>query len=477
MPLADVIINRGDRGAAPLAADDVSTRLEAVIAERGPVGVAVDSRSWGMAKASLGDHTSFTTRRAVDQHLFQGGGRVLESRVVGPAARPATLALRDGSAATVLTVTAEGPGVWYHAIRVLVTRGTGNDRIITVSLNGTVISTGTATDADTAADIIEAGGYLRAPLGAGVWPIVASVDTALAGGDDDRANIRQAQVDAALDVFDAEAIEHTPGSLCASAWTTVANHTSLATKAQARNRFARGDMPDIADAATLVADARQIRALGVTAGFIQLLCGYPLVDVAGVQVPVPPSGPLTGREAIADRENKAGPGQPAAWTFGAFKGISGVSQSWSKTDRAALVDAGITPIVQDPETGQVWALDAITAADPVLYPQYSEVAGMRVAMAIQGQLRRVLKQRVMQVMESHVESATEADGVGICADWRGRGALYESDELGPAFKIVVTADRTSRRLIGGCELRTTPTVQTVDFTLTQVAAGDVIQEA
>lgn len=472
MPLPEVIVERGDRGAAQQPADDVTPRLEAVICERGPVGVPIDSRTWGMVRQQTGDHTAYSTLRATERYFLEGGTRAVNSRVVGPSARTAVLALRDGAAATVLTVMAEGPGAWYHGLRFLVTRGTGNDRVITVSLNGAVLSSGTATDADSAADIIEAAGYLRTPLGAGVWPMVAIAETALAGGDDDRANITQREVDAALDVFAQEAVETIPGSLCASAWTTVANHTSLAQKAAAHNRFARGDMPDVADAATLIAHARQIRALP-QAGYIQLLAGYTLVSVLGTTVAVPSSGALCGREAVADRENSAGPGQPAAWTFGAFRTVLGVSQSWSRADREALVDAGITPIVRDVETAKVWALDAITAVEPVRYPQYSLVSGMRTTMAIHSEFRRVLKQRVMQVMTVHIESATEADGVAICARWRDRGALYE-DEDSAAFEVAVTADRATRRLTGIVAVRPTPSNQTVTFTITQVAAGDRI---
>ncbi len=235
-------------------------------------------------------------------------------------------------------------------------------------------------------------------------------------------------------------------------------------------------MPDVADAATLIAHAAQIRGLE-DAEHIQLLAGRPLVNVAGTTVAVPASGPLCGREARTDREAREGPGQPCAWTFGDLDTVAGVSQSWSKADRDALVDAGITPMVQDAESGKVWALTAITAADPDLYPQYAEVSAMRVTMAIHNEIRQSLKQRMRAVMAPHIESGAEADGVAICAAWKQRGALYGDDELGPAFRVDVVADRVARSLTGNVELRPTPSVQTVEFTITQVASGDVIQEA
>src|SRR6185503_14365389 len=97
------------------------------------------------------------------------------------------------------------------------------------------------------------------------------------------------------------------------------------------------------------------------ARYIQLLAGWPQVEVAGVTVTVPPSGVHTGREARTDRELGPGPGQPCAWTFGEYATPSGISRAWSRDEREAMTDAGITILVAD--QGAFYAEDAITAVD------------------------------------------------------------------------------------------------------------------
>lgn len=469
MALPEVIVQRGDRGPAQVPADDVATFHVAAITERGPAASPVDCRTWAQVRDTFGDHTSYSTLRAVEACFAAGGGRVVLSRVVGPEARAATLALRDRDSAAVLTVTATGPGAWYDGLRVVVTRGDGDDRVITITLDGATLSSGTARDADDAKDIIDASGYATGVAGAGVWPISAISETALSGGDDDRGDITDREVAAALDAIPATS---GAGTIAAAGWTSVATHRALAAHAAGRNRFARGDLPDVASAATLIAAARQVQALD-DAEHIQLLAGWPIVLVGGVEVPIPPSGVLCGREARTDREAGQGPGQPAAWTFGDLP-VVGVSQSWTDEELTAMLAAGITPIVQDPD-GRVWALDAITATDAIRFPQYREVAAMRVTMAVHQQAQTALKQRVMQVIDGHghLASAAESDLVAICDSWYQRGALYGA-EAAEAYRVAVVADAARRSLTGTLVIRPSSSVQTVTLTITQVASGDVI---
>lgn len=485
MTLAGNYVTRGDRGAIAVPLDDVSTRFEAVISQRGPVGIPVIGISWAQLRSKLDDHAAFTTLRAIASYFDEGGTRAVTSRVVGPTARTATLALRDAGARTVLTLTAAGlgtvggrsvlaqaPGDWAHGIRATIVNGTGNDRVVTITLDGAVLATGTCRDEGDLQDLAQLSGLLLGPIGAGAWPVVAIRDQPLAGGDDDRANITVREVTAALDAFD-EAVG--PGSVCASGWTSVDAHTALAAHARAgldgHNRFARADMPDVASASTLIAHAAQIRALD-DARYIQLLAGWPQILVAGVTITVPPSGVHTGREARTDRESGPGPGQPCSWSFGEYVTPVGVSQTWSRADREAMTDTGITIIVQDGE-GRIYAEDAITAADPVEFEQYAEVAGMRVTMAIHNEARAALRQRVQQTLDGHdhVAAATKGDLDVICLKWYGRDALRGATSQ-EAFATSVEAG--SRSLTGNLQLRPSDSAKTVDLSITQVAAGDTI---
>ncbi|MDW5597666.1 hypothetical protein VSS74_25165 [Conexibacter stalactiti] len=480
MPLPQVIVRRGDRGAAPFPADDVSTRFEAVVTERGPVGQAVECRSFAQVRDLFGGHTSTSTLRAVEAYFAEGGGRAVLSRVVGTDSVNASLNLSGATTGVVLKVSAVGSGPWYHGVRVRVEGNTGNDRRITLTLNDALLVSGTVSDVAGAIALINSSGLATAGVprtDVAAWPPrEIPTATALAGGDDDITSVSAltaAEIGAALDVFDEDL---GAGSVCASAWDDRTVFEALADHAAANNRFARGDFGPNADVETMRTTAEYIRGRA-NARHIQLLAGWLNVSVAGVSVPVAPSGVHLGREAQADRENGAGPAQPAAWTFGEYRTPIGLVRPFTRTERETLNSAGITVITQDAQ-GAIYAEDAITAVDGTRYPQYAEVAAMRVTMAIHAQAKQVLHQRVMQTIDGqgHLAAATTGDLVAICADWYARGALYGADAA-EAFSASVVAETEAGqkpRLVGYLALRPSPSAHTVELTITQVAPSDTI---
>ncbi|HST43094.1 MAG TPA: hypothetical protein VLK58_26445 [Conexibacter sp.] len=472
MPLPEVIVRRGDRGAAPLPADDVSTRFEVVVADRGPTGVPIECRSFAQVRDAVGDHTATSTLRALESYFAEGGGRAVLSRAAGPTARPATLVLRDGTNAAV-TVTSAGPGTYYHGVRVTVGTASSGSQRVTVTLNGSELVSGTVTRAAEAVDLINRSGYASATVtAADRWPLAAIADQPLAGGVDDAA-VTDAQVVAALGAFDEDL---GPGTVCAPAWDSVVVLTALANHAAANNRFARGDLGRDLDVATMRTRAQAIRELP-NARHIQLLAGWVNISVAGVTLAVPPSGVHTGREALADRENGAGPGQPCSWSFGEYRTPVGVARLFTRSERVALNDAGVNVIVQDSQ-GAIYAEDAITAADPNRYPQYAEVSAMRVTMAIHAQAKQILRTRVMQTIDGqgHLAAAATGDLIGICSSWYAREALYGADASEAYAASVVAETEAGRRprLVGYIALRPSPSAHTVELTITQVAASDTI---
>jgi len=473
VPLPGITVERGERGPATLEPGDVSTLFAAVITARGPVGTPVECWSWPQVRARMGGHQGYTTLRTVEQYFRQsGGGRVVLSRLVGPDARHATLALNDARGDAVLTLRAVGPGGDYHAVRCAVAT-TGNDCTITLTDGDTTVLEGTYSSDLAAKAALDATGLVVAEPGAGTWPIDSMAATALSGGDDDRANIRDQHVVDAVSPAVLPA-DLGPGTLAAPGYTTFAVAQGLIGHAQATNRFVRFAAPDTASAGTIITLASQIRALGRGAGWIQLLAGWPQIDVGGVTVAVSPEGVVAGREALTDRSSGPGPGQPAAHSFGAFDlSIIGVSQTYSPADREALNDAGVSVIVND--RGEIFPEDAITAADPHVWPQYSEVAGMRVAMAIEAQAREAMRPYRSRNMDAHGHLAAEVtkDLVAICADWHRRDALYGADET-EAFAVEVETIPDRRRLVGHIAIRNTTSVQRIHLTLEQVATGDTI---
>lgn len=473
MPLPEVIVRRGDRGAAAFPADDVSTRFEAVICDHGPIGVPIECRSFAQVREAVGDHTSTSTLRAVESYFAEGGGRAVLSRVVGPDKAFATLSLRDTTIPAV-TVTAAGPGPFYHAVTVTVGTATGSAQRIAVMLNGSELVSDTVSSAAEAVELINRSGYATAEaIRAAGWPLAPIENRSLDGGVDDLAAIEPRQVVEALAAFD---VDLGPGSVCASAWDHRDVFEGLANHAAANNRFARGDFGQNTSVDTMKTTARDVRGFD-NPNYIQLLAGWLNISVAGVTLPVPPSGIHTGREAIADRENGAGPGQPCAWTFGEYRTPIGVTRQFSRAERESLNDLGVNVIVQD-SRGAIYAEDAITAADPIRYPQYAEVSAMRVTMAVHAQAKQVLRKRVMQTIDGrgHLAAAATGDVVAICADWYARNALYGDDAAEAYAASVVAETEAGRRprLVGYLALRPSPSAHTVELTITQVAPSDTI---
>ncbi|MDO8209298.1 hypothetical protein [Conexibacter sp. CPCC 206217] len=475
MPLPEVIVRRGDRGAAPFPADDVSTRFEVVASDRGPVGEPVECRSFAQVRQAFGDHSTTSTLRAVESYFAEGGSRAVLSRAVGPAARVARATLTGGaSPVATVTVEAAGEGTFYHGVRVAVAASdSGDDRLVTVTLNGSTLVSGTVSSIDEAIELIDLSGYVTASaVTNGRWPLTVAGAT-LADGADDDTSITHTQVRTALAAFDED---FGPGSVCASAWDGIDVFTALADHAAANNRFARGDFGRTATVATIEPVATTVRGLP-NARYIQLLAGWINVSVAGVTVPVPPSGVHTGREALADRENAAGPGQPCSWTFGEYRTPVGVVKQFTRAERETLNDLGVNVIVQDPQ-GAIYAEDAITAVDTIRYPQYAEVSAMRVTMAVHAQAKQVLRKRVMQTIDGrgHLAAAATGDVIAICADWYARDALYGGDAAEAYAASVVAETEAGRRprLVGYLALRPSPSAHTVELTITQVAPSDTI---
>jgi len=471
MTLPQVIVRRGDRGAAPIAPDDVSTYFDVVTADRGPVGVAVECRSIGQVRQVFGDHSTTSSLRAVESYFAEGGSRAVLSRTVGPAAGFATFELRNAEGATVGVLRAIGQGAWYNrlGINLDVVRGVAE---VQLALDDELIAAGDCTTTDELAELVASTGHLTLTSpNQEAWPPAEVDQRSLAGGSDDHANAADG-VARALATFEEDL---GAGTVCASGFSTATVHGQLADHAAAFNRFARGDL-SATSTASLASYASGMRA-HPNARFLQLLAGRPTIVVGGVEIDVPASGVLCGREARADRENGAGPGQPCAQSFGELVTPVGVAHTWSKADREVLNDAGITVIVQD-SRGAVFAEDAITVVEPARYPQYAEVSAMRVTMAIHAQAKQALKRRLLQTIDGqgHVTAMTTGDLSAICADWYARDALYGATAE-EAYRVSVAAETPAAgraRLVGYLSLRPSPSAQTVELTITQVAARDTI---
>jgi hypothetical protein len=190
-------------------------------------------------------------------------------------------------------------------------------------------------------------------------------------------------------------------------------------------------------------------------------------------VTIPPSGADAGRKAAADRENTAGPGQPAAAGYGIFRYVKDVTQEWSKADRDILADAGITVIRNI--KGKVQPYGSRTVADPSEWPQYASAAGMRVVLAIASECRAALGKYIEKVIDGngHIYSEVEKDLVGIAQSWFERTALFGASP-GEAFSANVGPGTAPRSIAANLIIRPSESVNEIRLLITTVATSDQI---
>jgi len=467
----------GDRGPAAPDPGDVGTFFMATLTDRGPANTPVESRSLAQWRSVFGSKVAWSdTDRVVEAFFREGGSRIVTSRAVGPTPTTGLLALSNVTPAVCVTISALGPGAYSSNYKVTVATGSGSVRTVTIKNGADTILTATvSTSADLKA-AVDATGELTAAVGAGVWPIAVLAETALSAGTDDHASVTTTQWQAALDAIDRDL---GAGQVAVPGITTAEVHALLEDHATDNNRFALKLLADVATVATLTAAVVASRARGKDAAASICLAGWEQVTIDGATVAIPPEGSVAGRMARVDRAAVEGPAQPAAGDYGISTWSTGVTQTWTEAERETLNEAGIAVIRQMKNGVQLYGYR--TPVDPVTWPQYVEVNGMRVLMAIRSECESILAGFVIRNLDGNGHLLGELNGA-ITADltsWYGRRALYGSTPQ-EAFAVDTSSainppeQLTARKIKAQALVATTPFAERVELTITKVAAGDSI---
>ena len=316
---------------------------------------------------------------SLDAYFRLGGGKAYVSRVVGPTPVSATVRLSDGAVDT-LTVTALSPGAWGNDLRVVIAAGgVGGTVTIAVEEDGVVVEGPSGDLADKAAVIafVANSSYITVEdAGAGGDPRVAT--TALAGGDDDRANITDAEWLAALNRFTAG---YGPGQVSAPGRTTGAGHLQLDNHANLFNRVSYCDGPDTGVVGTLVAAAAARRA-GDDARYGGIFGPWAIVPgvAPGTTRTVPWSAVVAGQTARLAAQGMS-PNIAPAGENGIAEYVIGLSQdAWTDAERETLNDAGFN--VARLHRGAFRTYGFRTAVDPTVDDTWLELTNSRLYMLI-----------------------------------------------------------------------------------------------
>jgi hypothetical protein len=321
----------------------------ASIPNKGLFDPAKPCRSMDEIQRRFGDRQTFSVFWDWCELFFRDGGRELYVLPVrGPAAAKATLNL--AGTGTTLIVNAKSAGEWGNGaaggLTAEVANGPsgGTHRVIIIRLNGVEVErTPEFNDralAPAFSDVLE---YVDIVAGGGSGlPNVAAAAN-LAGGTLDRVNITQTQIDAGIDLPQADV---GPGQIAAPDWPTTATHGKLLSHGQQRNRFALCDTTDTNVKATVSALANAIQ--GNTAGPYGALV-HPWVIIAGTAGGssrfVPASAYVAAKANQVDLA--AGPGQAPAGEYGRQTSslVQGLRASYTDVDAADLEAVGANLLI------------------------------------------------------------------------------------------------------------------------------------
>lgn len=431
---------------------DVATSLRCVLAERGPVGVAVNAPSLSGYEPIFGGQISYGYGYdAASQNEAGGGGVQYLSRLVGPAAKQAAAKLVDGTSTNTLEVLAANakgpvdPGAWGNNVKAKITVPVEGKVRLEVFYNGTLVED---SESKTRAELllwVNASAYVRLKDLGGADPKAQEVT--LSGGTDDRASITITQWEAAQAAFPPEL---GPGQLSWPGQTTKAARVAMMEHAKANNRVVVPDAVDTRTKATHLSAKEELATVDATLLRCAFLPFGPWLSVAtaqGVEKTLPPSLLVCPRIAAHDVETYDStrkvnnPNDPAAGINGILDSALGLSQeAWTDTERSELKLAiNVIRVVY----GQVRIYGYRTCANPLTDPNHQFANNRRIDMALKAKGQVRAEEVVLGQVDSKGHKLGDLAGAlkGVFEPYYQVGALYDlPGQPGSAYSIDVGED-------------------------------------
>ena len=396
-------------------------------AQRGPADEAVLIESIADFEAKFGGYLSSSYLHPTVETFFEEGGtQCYVARTVGASATSGELELDDSLAATVLTITANGPGTWSADVDIEVVEVVAGTsfKINLYYQDALVYSTGTVTSAAQAAGRINlsavATQYVSAAATEGATTLpVAIAATALSTGAAGSAVVVGDYV-SSLDLFN--------GALGSGAVTCpeISNstmHDALIAHANTNSRIAI--LHDVENAS--------IAAVKVTAVALQggdnaehAALYFPWIEVPttinGVTRFIPPVGYVAAKRATA--HNQTGSHVPAAGLLSASRFVTGVKTDIDKTNGDSLDDAGVNAIRIIQNSVRIYGARSLSADDE----NFRYITAQDTVNHVVIEAGRSLEDLVFSTIDGRntIFSAIESRLIAILSPLRDIGALFEA---------------------------------------------------
>lgn len=380
------------------------TWFVAGLADRGSTTEAKTVRNLQQFVDEFGEFVSYgMLYNAADVFFREGGAELKVTRVVGPAAKSATITLKNGAAENTLKVTAASPGEWANDVEVEVSAGEVEGSYIITVFEDEVEVEGSpelASNELAVAWAKEQSSYITVEdLGKGD-PAAGTFE--LKEGADDRNNAADEHWEEAINENFPKSLG--PGQVSMPGRTTDACYEAQLTHALANNRVAILDGTDSSAKATLLGDAAVGREMGITGGKGGLFGTWVVVPgiAPGTTRSVPYScveaGILARLASEGYSPNKAGAGEKYGQSRYA---IELVQPEWSEDDHEDLNDGGVNIALM--KDGVVTTMGFRTMVDPLADDTWLQLSNSRLYMEIAAKANAIADTYVFE----------EIDGKGL----------------------------------------------------------------
>lgn len=434
---------------------DVDTWFVVGITERGPDSPTL-VRSMAEFERIFGERVNYgaTLWDSMDVYFREGGAKAYVARVVGPDAAAATRNLSDADAPSV-TVDAVNPGDWGETYDVAVVVSGGGIRIQIWDRDTNLLVEQSPVFTTKADLLLWQSSYVTLSDADPVQGIpVAAGRAQLTGGDDDLAAVTDTQYTDALDSLHSglgAGQVSIPGTQDADLQAALLAH------AAEHNRVAMIDIPDSNVVATLTAAAATLRA-DVNArygGFFGPRATVPGI-IPNTTREVPYSAVQAGITARLGSST-----EPAAGANGQARYALSVKYDFSDAEREELNEAGVN-IARNMFNG-VRTYGYRTLVDPIDYPDWIQLNGVRTMMAIKAEAEQIAEEYAFKNIDGRGINFGKFGGslMGMLIPYYERAQIYGATpqeafyvDTGPAVNTPETiADGQTRAVIA---VRTSP---------------------
>jgi len=407
---------------------------------------------------------------SAEMFFDEGGNRLFVGRVVGPAAAPASVALKDsGATLTAITVTARGTGEWGNNLDIHVVTSTQDPTVPVGAFRLQIWNRITSQMLDASPDLVDAYAAISWAVGS-IVQVTAGASTndpvggtfSMAGGTNDVNNVTDTSWQNA---FNSLSYALGPGILTAPGATASTVYNMAAEAARSQLRVALLDGPDTPIASTVISASRGVAdAERLHSRYAGMFAPWVIVpgSTSGTVRKVPPSPMVAG---IFARNMASGysANEPAAGELGRLRQALLMTQTYTDSDRQNMNANGVNVLRDIYGIYKVYGWR--TTADPINDPRWISLNNSIMHRQIVSECNAVGERFIFREIDGQGHLIGEFNGalVGeVCLPLFMAGSLYGAAPE-DAFKVDTGPSVNTDTTISNNELHAVVSVRMAPF--------------